>query len=79
MVVMEAVMVRLPFPAAIGNDSLLHTLGESRVPVRTFGSETVNAIITYKWRKFAQRQIYTKTIIYMVYLLLYTVYAILLR
>lgn len=79
MVVMEAVMVRLPFCASIGHGSVLDTLVESNVPVKTFGSETVKAIITYKWRKFAQRQIYTKAILYMTFVLLFTAYAIILR
>lgn len=73
MVVMEAVMVRLPFAAGRGKGSLLHTLVESDVPVETFGSSTVRAIIDYKWRRFAKRQIYTKSLIYLIYVLLFTV------
>ncbi len=34
-------MVRLPFAAASGKDSVLHTLVESDVPVQTFGCETI--------------------------------------
>jgi hypothetical protein len=79
MVVMEALMVQLPFPAELGNTGLLHQLGESHVPVKTFGSESVHAIITYKWKKFAERAILIKTIVYLLYLAAYTVYAIIIR
>ncbi|KAG1679114.1 hypothetical protein FOA52_000469 [Chlamydomonas sp. UWO 241] len=78
MVVMEAVMVQLPFPAEIGSDGLLHKLGESNLPVKTFGSATVQAIILWKWRKFSQRAIIIKTAVYLAYLFLFTAYAVLL-
>lgn len=78
MVVMEAVMVQLPFPAEVGSEGLLHKLGESNLPVKAFGSDTVQAIIMFKWRKFSQRAILIKTIIYMAYLFVFTAYACLL-
>lgn len=77
MIVMEAAMVVLPFSADQGKGSVLHTLVESAVPVETFGSETVKAIIDYKWRRFARRQIYTKGGVYLLFVTLFTVYAIL--
>ncbi len=58
MVVMEAAMVRLPFSAAMGKQSILRTLVESDVPVETFGAETVKAIISFKWQAFARRQVH---------------------
>ncbi len=72
-------MVRLPFSCSIGPGSLLNTLIESDVPVDTFGSKSIHAMITYKWRKFAQKETYTKTILYLTFVLLYTAYAIVLR
>jgi hypothetical protein len=45
--------------------------------VETFGSSTVRAIIDYKWKRFARRQIYTKSLVYLVYVLLFTVFAVL--
>lgn len=41
MVVMEAVMVQLPFANSFGANSLLNELVESDVDVKTFGSDTV--------------------------------------
>ena len=79
MVVMQAAMVQLPFAASIGESSLLLRLVESDVAVNAYGCETLNAVITFKWRKFAMREIYTKTIIFMTFLVTYTVYAIVLR
>ena len=79
MVVMQACMVQLPFAASLGEESLLLRLVESAVAVNAYGSETLNAVITFKWRKFARREIYTKTVIYMSFLVVYTVYAIILR
>ena len=79
MVVMQAAMVQLPFAAAVGEDSLLLRLVESDVAVNAYGCETLNAVIMYKWRQFAMRDIYTKTIIYLVFLAAYTAYAIILR
>jgi hypothetical protein len=79
MVVMQAAMVQLPFAALIGQNSLLQRLVESDVAVNAYGCETLNAVITFKWRKFAMREIYTKTIIFMTFLVTYTVYAIVLR
>ena len=57
MVVMEAAMVRLPFAAASGTDSLLRTIVEADVPVETYGSETLKAIIAFKWQEFARKQV----------------------
>ena len=37
------------------------------------------AVIEYKWRKFAKVRIYTNTVIYLSYMILFTVYAIILR
>lgn len=79
MVVMQAAMVQLPFAASLGEDSLLLRLVESAVAVNAYGSETLSAVITFKWRKFAMREIYTKTIIFMTFLAIYTIYAIILR
>ena len=79
MVVMQAAMVQLPFAAAVGDDSLLLRLVESDVAVNTYGCETLNAVISFKWRKFAMREIYTKTIIFMTFLVTYTAYAVILR
>ncbi len=39
MVVMEAVMVQLPFAGSFGAHSLLHELVESSVDVKTFGAQ----------------------------------------
>eukprot|EP00955_Chlamydomonas_euryale_P057199 356692-Chlamydomonas_euryale.AAC.7 len=75
---MEAVMVQLPFSAQLGNDGLLHKLAEANLPVKTFGSETLRAIIMFKWKKFSQRAILIKTIIYLAYLFIFTAYACLL-
>ncbi|KAG2499706.1 hypothetical protein HYH03_002641 [Edaphochlamys debaryana] len=77
MALMEACMVRLPFAAASGKSSVLHTLVESSVPVQTFGSDTVKAIVDYKWRNFAQRRIYIKALVYVIYTLLFTIFAVL--
>ncbi|KXZ50265.1 hypothetical protein GPECTOR_17g904 [Gonium pectorale] len=77
MALMEACMVRLPFAAASGKTSVLHTLVESGVPVQTFGSDTVKAIVDYKWRNFAQRRIYIKALVYLLYTVLFTVFAVL--
>ena len=63
MVVMEASMVRLPYAANLGKGSMLHTLVESSVPVQAYGSETVKAIIHYKWQKFAKWKIFTKAVV----------------
>ncbi len=57
MVVMEAAMVRLPFAVSRGHDSLLRTIVEADVAVEIFGSETLKAIIAYKWQEFAKRQV----------------------
>ncbi|GFR49848.1 hypothetical protein Agub_g11948 [Astrephomene gubernaculifera] len=77
MALMEACMVRLPFAANSGKTSVLHTLVESSVPVQTFGSDTVKAIVDYKWRNFAQRRIYIKALVYLLYTILFTVFAVL--
>ena len=42
---MTASMVRLPLLATAGSDSFLYKLVESNVPLATFGSETVKAIM----------------------------------
>lgn len=44
MVVMEAMMVRLPFAASMGNDSVLNKLVNSSVGVHTYASATVQVI-----------------------------------
>ncbi len=79
MVVMQAVMVQLPFAGSLGYDSMLQRLVESDVGVNTFGSETVKAVIAFKWKKFAMRQIYTKTFIYMSFLSAFTIFAVIYR
>eukprot|EP00798_Chlamydomonas_sp_ICE-L_P021486 gene21486-28462_t len=76
MVMMEASMVRLPYAASLGKGSILHTLMESDVPVQTFGSDTVKAVINYKWKNFAMWKIFTKAIIYIFFIAVFTVYAI---
>ncbi|GFH18362.1 uncharacterized protein HaLaN_15156, partial [Haematococcus lacustris] len=76
MIVMEAAMVRLPYAATVGAQSILSTLVESTVPVETFGSATVKAIIDYKWKRFARRRIYTKSLVYLIYVLLFTAFAV---
>eukprot|EP00798_Chlamydomonas_sp_ICE-L_P023436 gene23436-30721_t len=77
MVMMRASMVRLPYSASLGKDSLLETLvSNAQVPVMTFGSNTVKAIINYKWDRFAKRQIFFKALIYMVFIITFTLYAI---
>lgn len=75
MALMEACMVPLPFAAASGKTSVLHTLVESSVPVQTYGSDTVKAIVDYKWRNFAQRRVYIKALVYLNYTLIFTVFA----
>ncbi|EFJ51236.1 hypothetical protein VOLCADRAFT_88109 [Volvox carteri f. nagariensis] len=77
MALMEACMVPLPFAAASGKTSVLHTLVESSVPVQTYGSDTVKAIVDYKWRNFAQRRIYIKALVYLLYTVIFTVFAVL--
>ncbi|GIL43770.1 hypothetical protein Vafri_1390 [Volvox africanus] len=77
MALMEACMVPLPFAAASGKTSVLHTLVESSVPVQTYGSDTVKAIVDYKWRNFAQRRIYIKALVYLVYTIIFTIFAVL--
>ncbi|GIL81855.1 hypothetical protein Vretimale_1435 [Volvox reticuliferus] len=77
MALMEACMVPLPFAAASGKTSVLHTLVESSVPVQTYGSDTVKAIVDYKWRNFAQRRIYIKALVYLLYTIIFTIFAVL--
>eukprot|EP00798_Chlamydomonas_sp_ICE-L_P018926 gene18926-25491_t len=70
-------MVKLPYAARIGKDSILETLiGNTQINVKTFGSETLKAIINYKWDRFAKKQIFTKALVYMVFISIFTVYAI---
>eukprot|EP00201_Polytomella_parva_P015433 CAMPEP_0175051112 /NCGR_PEP_ID=MMETSP0052_2-20121109/7617_1 /TAXON_ID=51329 ORGANISM="Polytomella parva, Strain SAG 63-3" /NCGR_SAMPLE_ID=MMETSP0052_2 /ASSEMBLY_ACC=CAM_ASM_000194 /LENGTH=541 /DNA_ID=CAMNT_0016315357 /DNA_START=84 /DNA_END=1705 /DNA_ORIENTATION=- len=76
-ILMEASMVQLPFAVASGKDSLLHTMVESAVPVQAFGSDTVKAIIDFKWNRFARIKIYSKFLLYFFFVLVYTVGAIL--
>ncbi|KAJ9517001.1 hypothetical protein QJQ45_027354 [Haematococcus lacustris] len=44
--------------------------------VETFGSATVKAIIDYKWKRFARRRIYSKSLVYLIYVLLFTAFAV---
>jgi hypothetical protein len=77
MMVVEASMVQLPFALKFGQGSLLNDLVEADVPVQTFGSATVSAIIDYKWNKFARRAIFSKLLVYLTFTLLFTIYGIL--
>ncbi len=79
MVVMQAMMVQLPFAGSMASNSLLMRLVESAVGVNTYGSETVKAVIAYKWKTFAGREIYRKAIYYMIFLAVWTVFAIIYR
>ena len=79
MTVMRASMVRLPFAAGTGDNSLLLRLVDSNISFNAYGCETLNAIIDYKWQRFAKRSIYTKMIIYLIYIAAYTAFAIIIR
>ncbi len=79
MVVMQALMVQLPFAGSLGHDSMLMRLVESAVGVNAYGSETVRAVIAFKWKKFARRDIYTKAVLYLIFLAIWTAFAILYR
>ena len=79
MVVMQATMVRLPFTANTGDNSLLMRLVKSGVSFNAYGCDTLDAIITFKWQTFAMRAIYRKMIIYLIFLAAFTAYAILVR
>ncbi|MEW5305080.1 MAG: hypothetical protein WDW36_007644 [Sanguina aurantia] len=60
MVIMEAYMVLLP----------------RGVSVSTYGTPTIKAIIDFKWDQFARAQIYTKTLIYMLFVVTFTAFAV---
>lgn len=73
----KASMVRLPYACSIGRDSLLQTLLESDVPVQTYGTPTLRAVIKHKWRLYARARLLTRASLYLLYTLLFTVYAVL--
>ncbi|GFR45654.1 hypothetical protein Agub_g7065 [Astrephomene gubernaculifera] len=73
----KASMVRLPYACSIGRDSLLQTLVESDVPVKAYGTPTLRAIIKHKWRLYARRKLLTRSLIYVCYVVLFTVTGIL--
>ncbi len=50
-----------------------------QVPVNTYGSDSIKAIIDFKWKKFGQSSVLKKACLYMTFVLVYTIYAILLR
>eukprot|EP00798_Chlamydomonas_sp_ICE-L_P018883 gene18883-25441_t len=77
MVVMQASMIPLPYATDLGNGTFLQKLLESDVPVQTYSSDTVRAIIDYKWKKFAKRKIYTKALVYLSFIAVFTAFAIL--
>lgn len=47
--------------------------------MKAYGADTIRAIITYKWKIFASREIYSNAAVYMLFLVTFTTYAILLR
>ncbi|KXZ51579.1 hypothetical protein GPECTOR_12g542 [Gonium pectorale] len=73
----KASMVRLPYACSIGRDSLLQTLVESDVPVKVYGTPTLRAIIKHKWRLYARRKLLTRSLIYVFYVIMFTVTGIL--
>jgi hypothetical protein len=73
----KASMVRLPYACSIGRDSLLQTLVESDVPVKVYGTPTLRAIIKHKWRLYARRKLLIRSLIYVFYVVMFTVTGIL--
>jgi hypothetical protein len=74
----KASMVKLPFAAAVGRDSLLQTLVESDVPVQAFGTPSIRAVIRYKWQQYAQAKLLLRAACYCVYTAAFTLWAVLL-
>ncbi|PNW77392.1 hypothetical protein CHLRE_10g434600v5 [Chlamydomonas reinhardtii] len=73
----KASMVRLPYACSIGRDSLLQTLVESDVPVKVYGTPTLRAIIKHKWRLYARRKLLVRSLIYVFYVIMFTVTGVL--
>jgi len=70
-----------PYPdcCQIGMKGLLRPLLVStKVPDRVFASKLVQAVVQYKWQKYASRLFAHELVVYLIYVLLFTIYAILL-
>ncbi|MEW5316534.1 MAG: hypothetical protein WDW38_007902 [Sanguina aurantia] len=73
----KASMVLLPYACSIGRESLLHTLVESSVPVKAFGTPSIRAVIKHKWRLYARNKIAFRAVVFLIYVALFTVFGIL--
>ncbi|KAG1680624.1 hypothetical protein FOA52_015073 [Chlamydomonas sp. UWO 241] len=72
----EARMVRLPFACALGKESLLQTIVASNVPVQAYSTPSIRAVIRHKWRLYGEARIVTRTVIYAIYALVFTIFAV---